>query len=102
MQSNTINISKSSKIHNDYQVLDNHIKLLERYRSEISKTFIAMEKSITELNDKGFQDGNFENLHKVFMGNVNNVKQFEKVVLKFENHCKDLSKLIKTYYSVEI
>lgn len=100
MQSNTINISKSSKIHNDYQVLDNHIRLLEKYRSEISKTFIAMEKSITELNDKGFQDGNFENLHNVFMGNVNNVKQFEKVVLKFENHCRDLSKLIKTYNSV--
>ena len=102
MKSNTINISKSSEIQNDYQVLDNHIKLLEKYRNEITKTFIAMEKSITELNDKGFQDGNFENLHKIFMGNVNNVKQFEKVVLKFANHCSDLSKLIKTYYSVEI
>lgn len=102
MKSNTINISKSSEIQNDYQVLENHIKLLEKYRNEITKTFIAMEKSITELNDKGFQDGNFENLHNVFMGNVNNIKQFEKVVLKFENHCRDLSKLIKTYYSVEI
>ncbi len=102
MQSINITANMSSKISNDYQVLDNHTKLLEKYRSEISKTFNAMEKSITELNDKGFQDGNFENLHSVFMGNVNNVKQFEKVVLKFENHCSDLSKLIKTYYSVEI
>jgi len=102
MQSSSIDINNSSKIYNDYQVLDKHIIQLEQYRSEISKTFIAMEKSITELNDKGFQDGNFENLHSVFMGNVNNVKQFEKVVLKLENHCKDLSKLIKTYYSVEI
>jgi hypothetical protein len=102
MKSSAINANSSSQIHNDYQILDNHIRLLEKYRSEISKTFNAMEKSITELNDKGFQDGNFENLHKVFMSNVNNVKQFEKVVLKFENHCSDLSKLIKTYYSVEI
>lgn len=102
MHSNTIYPSKSSKIQNDYQILDNHIKLLEKYRSEISKTFIAMEKNITELNDKGFQDGNFENLHNVFMGNVKNVKHFEKVVLKFENHCRDLSKIIKSYYNIEI
>ncbi len=102
MQSNSINVGKSSQIYNDYKALDSHINTLERYRNEISKTFKAMEKSITELNEKGFQDGNFENLHQVFMSNVNNVKQFEKVVLKFENHCRDLSKLIKTYYSVEI
>ncbi|MBK8330141.1 MAG: hypothetical protein IPL09_11905 [Bacteroidetes bacterium] len=68
----------------------------------LRKRLLLWKKSITELNDKGFQDGNFENLHNVFMGNVNNIKQFEKVVLKFENHCRDLSKLIKTYYSVEI
>ena len=102
MQSNSINIGKSSQICNDYKVLDSHIKTLEGYRKEILKTFNAMEKSITELNEKGFQDGNFENLHQVFMNNVNNVKQFEKVVVKFENHCRDLSKLIKTYYSVDI
>ncbi len=102
MQSQSINYGDKSKIHNDYKALENHIKSLEDCRAKITKTYRRMEKSILELNEKGFQDGNFENLYQVFMNNVENIKKIESSVQKFEHHTNDLSQLIKAYYNVEL
>lgn len=102
MKSQYINYGDKSKIHNDYKILENHIKKLADCRAKISTTHKKMKKSILELNEKGFQDGNFENLYKVFMDNVDNVQKIENKIQQFENHAADLNNLIKVYYNVEI
>lgn len=102
MKPASINTSFKSKIQNDFQVLDKHIKQLREHRENMIRTHKSMEKRIIELNEKGFQDGNFENLYTVFMANVENIKKIEQKILAFEQHCEDLSKIIKQYYSVEI
>ncbi len=102
MQPTHITPNQSSKLYNDYIVLDNHIVHLETSRIDIRKTYNEMESRIISLNDKGFQDGNFENLYHVFTENISNIKRIEQVIQNFENHCKSLSKIIKEYYNVEL
>lgn len=102
MKSASINTSYKSKIQNDYQILDKHVSQLQSIRDEMVRTHKAMEKRILELNEKGFQDGNFENLHTVFVANVENIRKIEEKILCFEQHCEGLSAIIKQYYSVEI
>lgn len=102
MQSQSIDYGYKSKIHNDYKTLEKHIKSLADCRVKITETSQKMEKSILELNEKGFQDGNFENLYKVYMNNVENIKKIQNTIQKFEHHTTDLSNFIKNYYKVEI
>lgn len=102
MKSQYITYGYKSKVYNDYKILENHIKKLADCRAKISTTYKKMEKSILELNEKGFQDGNFENLYKVFMGNVKNIQKIENKIQQFENHTTELSNLIKAYYNIEI
>lgn len=98
----SINTSYKSKIQNDFQVLDKHIKQLSEHRENMIKTHNIMENRILELNEKGFQDGNFDNLYTVFMANVDNIKKIEEKILAFEQHCEGLSAIIKQYYALEI
>lgn len=90
------------KIHNDHLVLEKHITTLRDLHEQMLKTSLAMEKKIADLNDKGFQDGNFENLYSVFIGNVENIKLVQKKLLAFEQHACGLSQIIKDYCDVEV
>ncbi len=89
-------------IQNDYKVLDRHFQYLEQCRMRLSKTRQQMLESITNLNEKGFQDGNFENLYEVFTSNLENIKRIEFKIQKFQEHIEGLSNLIKKYYSIPL
>ncbi len=92
----------SKKIHNDYKYLDKFRERLDSTASELNKTKDAMQKRITDLNEKGFSDANFESLYNAFMGNVGNLGKIENALHDFSAHIDGLSKLIKAYYKVEI
>lgn len=102
MKSKTIGYGSKSTI-------DNNAKALDKFRDNLSDTAKAMENQmqvmqsrIEELNAKGFQDGNFESLHRCFMQNTDGIKQVHQDINRFSEHIEGLSRLIKEYYNVEI
>jgi hypothetical protein len=92
----------SLHIQNDYISLDKHFQQLEQCRTELKRTRLQMHESIINLNEKGFQDGNFENLYDVFTHNLENIQRVEIKIQKFQEHIAGLSNLIKKYYNIQL
>lgn len=102
MKSSSINSGYQSKIENDYKALELFSSQLCETKKDMNVQLILMQSRIEELNQKGFQDGNFEILHKCFMQNIDNIKQVSEDIEQFSEHINELSKLIKGYYNIEI
>lgn len=98
----TIYYNNSTIIHNDYKALDKFNLKLSEIRNLLIQTTKCMNSSITELNDKGFADGQFEQLFKVFSESLQNINNLENKFIQFESHINGLSNKIKNYYNVEI
>lgn len=50
-----------------------------------------------ELNSRGFQDSNFEQLHNVILGSKDNLEKLEKVMESFSEHLGNLEKEVRGY-----
>ena len=92
----------SKNIHNDYTCLDQFSSKLKGYSEELSKNGESMFQRLKELNEKGFQDANFESLHNAFLRDIDYVHKLKEVFEKKSAYIDQLSKIIKEYYSVEL
>jgi hypothetical protein len=95
-------MSSSKTIHNDYVYLDKFSSLLKDKSAELAKTSENLIQRLNELNQKGFQDGNFESLSNAVIHNSGNIKKLESLFLKHSEYIDALSKIIKEYYKIEI
>ena len=89
-------------IHNDYVYLDKFSGQLKDHSDQLSKTSENLIQRLNELNQKGFQDGNFESLSVAVQHNADNIKKLEQLFRNFSGQVDQLSHIIKEYYKVEL
>ncbi len=92
----------SKKIHNDYACLDRFSERLKDMGSELANTAKNMAAKLQQLNEKGFQDANFESLSVVFQRDVDYLSKIRKIAEEKAVYIDQLSHIIKEYYKVEL
>jgi len=92
----------SKKIHNDYEYLDRFSSKLKGYSEELSKNGESMMQRLKQLNEKGFQDANFESLSNAFLRDIDYVNKLKEVFEEKSAFIDQLSKIIKEYYRIEV
>lgn len=63
--------------------------------SELKKTSADLFKRTEELNNNGFQDGNFEELYNVISNNKENINKLNKVMESFSTYLNEIEKNIR-------
>lgn len=63
--------------------------------SELKKTSEDIFKRTEELNNNGFQDGNFEQLYNVINTNKENINKLNKVMNRFSTYLTEVEKNIR-------
>jgi hypothetical protein len=75
---------------------------LKDHSDQLSKTSENLIQRLNELNQKGFQDANFESLSVAVQQNADNIKKLEQLFRNFSGQVDQLSHIIKAYYKVEL
>lgn len=75
------------------------VKKMKKDTDELAANLKETSKNLinrtNELNSRGFQDSNFEQLHTVIMANKDNLEKLEKVMESFSEYLQKVEKNIR-------